>query len=66
MPIPQWTETLLAYNTNYQLYSRANGSYLIMDTTPMLQVLDKHSQFQNIVQNPNAGYYYIRTPDNYN
>ena len=45
MPIPQWTETLFSSNKNYQLYSRANNSYLIMDTTPSLQVLETHSQF---------------------
>lgn len=31
-----------------------------MDTTPALQVLDKHSQFQDIQQNSKAGYYYIK------
>ncbi|CAB4422451.1 unnamed protein product [Rhizophagus irregularis] len=58
--IPQWTDTLLSSNTNYQLYSRANRSCLIMDTTPALQVLDKHSQFQDIQQDSKAGYYYIK------
>jgi len=47
MHLPQWAETLLTFGTNYQLYSRANGSYLIMDTTFTLQVLEKHSYFQS-------------------
>ncbi len=51
---------MLSFNTNYQLYSRANRSYVILDTIPFLRVLDKHSQFQDILQNPDAGYYYIK------
>jgi hypothetical protein len=31
-----------------------------MDTTPVLQVLDKHSQFQNVMYYPNSGYYHIK------
>ena len=56
----QWFEILLSSNTNYKLYSRGNRSYLIVDTTPSLQVLDKHSQFQNVIHNPEAGYYYVK------
>ncbi len=51
---------MLSFNTNYQLYSRANRSYVILDTTPFLRVLDKHSQFQDILQNPDTGYYHIK------
>ncbi|GBB92846.1 hypothetical protein RclHR1_20650004 [Rhizophagus clarus] len=58
---PQWSKILLSSNTNYQLYSRINKSYLIMDTTPVLQVLDKHSQFQDIVRgSADGGYYHIK------
>src|SRR5205809_613451 len=60
MPKPKWTETLLSSNTNCQLYLRENGSYLVVNTTPTLQVLDKHSQLQCILQNSRAGYYHIK------
>ena len=60
MPIPQWSETLLSSDPKYKLYSRTNGSYMIMDTTSVLQVLEKHSQHQDIIQSSDAGYYHIK------
>ncbi|RHZ59174.1 hypothetical protein Glove_365g52 [Diversispora epigaea] len=59
----QWFETLLSSNNNYKLYSRANGSHLIMDTTTILQVLDIHSQHIDIIYNNNATYYHIKVSE---
>ena len=64
MSTPQWSKTLFSSNTNYRLYSRINKSYLIMDMTPVLQVLDKHSQFQDIVRGSADGEYYHIKVDN--
>ncbi|RHZ67002.1 hypothetical protein Glove_303g109 [Diversispora epigaea] len=56
----QWFETLLSCNKNYQLYCKANGSHLVMNTTSELQVLDMHSQHIDISRNFNGAYYYIK------
>lgn len=54
----RWYETLLSSNTSYTLYTHADNSHLIMDTSSSWQVLDKHSQFLDITKNPEDGYYY--------
>ncbi|RHZ58963.1 hypothetical protein Glove_366g3 [Diversispora epigaea] len=56
----QWYENMLLSNTSFKLYLQANRSHLILDTSSILQVLDMHSEFQDISHNPNGGYYYIK------
>ena len=46
--------------TFQQKLSRANGSHLVIDATSVLQVLDIHSQYIDILQNSNGTYYYIK------
>ena len=49
---------MLSSNTSYTLYTRADNSHLIMDTSFSWQVLDKHLRFLDITKNPEDGYYY--------